>query len=282
MRGTKPSCSWRASEEGRADPVEAGELARLLLQHQVPIAILNACQSGMQVGDRETSLGSQLLGGGIQTVLAMGYSVTVTAAELLMQRLYEQLFGGAELGDAICAGRLALYNRKGRRGSYNQVVDLEDWLLPVVYENQPQQLRTKDFTPAEEKAFYERQAAALPRAQGGVRVCRPRPRHPQHRAQAARANATCCSCTAWAARAKPRCCTTWGTGGRPRGWSTRSSTSATTRRRGRGSRSWTPSPASCWARSTTCAASSRSAPPPSRASCPSGCAPAGRRASATC
>ena len=96
--GSRPSSSWRAAEEGQADPVEAGELARLLLQHQVPIAILNACQSGKQVGDQETSLGSQLMQGGIQTVLAMGYSVTVTAAELLMQRLYQQLFARRRAG----------------------------------------------------------------------------------------------------------------------------------------------------------------------------------------
>ncbi|MFN8467953.1 MAG: tetratricopeptide repeat protein [Caldilineaceae bacterium] len=160
--GLKAFLYLEGAAEGKADPVEAGELARRLLLHGVPIAILNACQSGKQVGDRETSLGSQLLGGGIQTVLAMGYTVMVTAAELLMQRLYGQLFSGAELADAICAGRLALYNRKGRKGSYNQVVDLEDWLLPVVYENRPQQLRTRDFTPAEEKAFYERQAVRYP------------------------------------------------------------------------------------------------------------------------
>ena len=160
--GLKAFLALESGEAGRPDLVEAGQLAALLLLHQVPIAILNACQSGKQVGASETSLGSQLLGAGMQAVLAMGYSVTVTAAERLMASLYRQLFSGAALAAAIRAGRLELFNRKDRRGYYNQVVDLEDWLLPVVYENQPQQLKPRPFTPEEEKIFYERQAARYP------------------------------------------------------------------------------------------------------------------------
>ncbi len=62
----------------------------MLIEHRIPIAILNACQSGKQVGASETSLGSRLMQAGVQLVLAMGYSVTVSAAELLMKTLYEQ------------------------------------------------------------------------------------------------------------------------------------------------------------------------------------------------
>jgi tetratricopeptide (TPR) repeat protein len=147
-----------------ADPVEAGELARLLIHHQVPIAILNACQSGKQVGDSETSLASQLMTAGIQMVLAMRYSVTVTAAELMMRRLYEGLFAGRDLAAAIRSARLELYNRKERRVYFNQRIDLEDWLLPVVYQNQPQQLRPREFTPEEHAVFYQRQADRYPDA----------------------------------------------------------------------------------------------------------------------
>ncbi len=84
-----------------------------------PMCILNACQSGMQVSvgqvsrllveeggqdahptrdddahptrdddARETSLGSRLMSAGMQMVVAMGYSVTVTAASLLMEKLF--------------------------------------------------------------------------------------------------------------------------------------------------------------------------------------------------
>jgi CHAT domain-containing protein len=90
--------------------VEASELAGLLVKHRVPITILNACQSGKQIGERETSLGSHLIQAGLQLVLAMGYSVTVSAAELLMSTLYQHLFAGDDLAIAIRHARTELYN----------------------------------------------------------------------------------------------------------------------------------------------------------------------------
>ena len=146
-------------EETTADPVEAGQLADLLINYQIPIAILNACQSGKQVGTSETSLGSRLMQAGVQLVLAMGYSVTVSAAELLMRTLYQQLFAKQELSTAIRRGRQELYNRKERRAYFNQTIELEDWLLPVVYQNQAQRLAVRDFTAEEAASFYGRQAA---------------------------------------------------------------------------------------------------------------------------
>ena len=158
------------------DPVEARELAGLLTRHRVPIVVLNACQSGKQLAvneaaqkdapqaaaapmpDSETSLGSQLMAAGAQTVLAMGYSVTVSAAVLIMRELYRNLFERAPLSVAIRRGRRALYLDKRRRAYYNQSIELEDWVLPVVYEdrNQPLPLRTP--TPEESAAFFTRRA----------------------------------------------------------------------------------------------------------------------------
>ena len=160
---------------GHADPVEATELAGLLQVHGVPIVVLNACQSGMQVGDQETSLGSQLMQAGVQMVLAMGYSVTVSAAERLMREFYRELFGGASLAAALRSGRLELHNRKDRRAYFNQTIELEDWLLPVVYENRPQTLRPREFTAEESQSYFAALAAGLRGAQGGLPLRGPRP-----------------------------------------------------------------------------------------------------------
>jgi len=135
--------------------LEASELAALLNIHQVPIAILNACQSGKQVGASETSLGSHLMQAGVQLVLAMGYSVTVSAAELLMQTLYTHLFAKDDLSIAIRHARTELYNHKERRAYFDELIDLEDWLLPVTYQNQSPTLQVREFTPEESKAYYE-------------------------------------------------------------------------------------------------------------------------------
>jgi CHAT domain len=148
------------SEQGdnKSDLVEASELASLLVNHQIPITILNACQSGKQIGASETSLGSRLMQAGVQLVLAMGYSVTVSAAELLMKTLYQHLFAAEDLSIAICHGRAELYNNKERNAYFDQKIDLEDWLLPVVYQNQPVKLQPRDFTAEERSSWFERKA----------------------------------------------------------------------------------------------------------------------------
>ena len=158
--GVKAFLSFESErEDNRSDLVEASELAALLLKHHVPITILNACQSGKQVGERETSLGSQLMQAGVQLVLAMGYSVTVSAAELLMRTLYQKLFEHDDLKVAIRHARSELYNNKERRAYFNQLIDLEDWLLPVVYQNQPLTLEVRDFTLEERSAYNNRKLA---------------------------------------------------------------------------------------------------------------------------
>ncbi len=156
--GEKAFLFFEDPKGNKSDPVEASELADLLIAHQIPIAILNVCQSGKQVGASETSLASRLMLAGIQLVLAMGYSVTVSAAQLLMQTLYRELFAKHELSTAISMARHELYNRKERRAYYNQMLDLEDWLLPVVYQNQPIQLSVRPSTAEELARRHEQNA----------------------------------------------------------------------------------------------------------------------------
>ncbi len=174
--------------------MEAKELADLLTGKGLPVCILNACQSGKErpnppagfpareggarkeggeatdllpspkrrgVGggvtddSRETSLGSRLMAAGMQMVVAMGYSVTVSAASLLMEKVYSELFDKKGITEAIRLGRRELFNRKKRKAYFNQTIDLEDWLLPVVYCNQQVNLNLREFTPQEEETFFE-------------------------------------------------------------------------------------------------------------------------------
>ena len=151
------------SEQGNtADPVEAKALATLLQRHQIPMAILNACQSGKQVGDRESSLGNMLVQAGVQLVLAMSYSITVSAAQLMMRTLYSKLFANNDLPTAIRYARQELYNSKERRAYFNQRIELEDWLLPVVYQNKVLHLTVRALTPEEHRAYYLRESERYP------------------------------------------------------------------------------------------------------------------------
>ncbi|MEI2580313.1 tetratricopeptide repeat protein [Scytonema sp. PRP1] len=92
---------------------------------------------------------------GMQMVAAMGYSVTVDAAKLMMQRVYTSLFDNKEITEAIRLGRLELFHDKKRKAYFNQEIDLEDWLLPVVYSNQAVKFNLREFTPQEEEQFWQ-------------------------------------------------------------------------------------------------------------------------------
>ncbi|RUR83042.1 tetratricopeptide repeat protein [Chlorogloeopsis fritschii PCC 9212] len=172
--GVKAFLFLEGESKGKADPVEAQELADLLTGKGIPVCILNACQSGKQVknptppaaplpasgeglgeGLRETSLGSCLMAAGMQMVVAMGYSVTVSAAKLMMQELYTELFNNKPITEAIRLGRRELLMQKSRKAYFNQTIDLEDWLLPVVYCNQAVNFNLRQFTPEEEEKYWE-------------------------------------------------------------------------------------------------------------------------------
>ena len=160
--GCKAFLFFESSKPGQSDPAEAQEIAGLLLKHSIPIAILNACQSAKLTEDTEASVGSRLLEAGVQTVVAMGYSVTVSAAALMMTELYRQLFKDRKLGRAVCYARKALHDNKNRKAYYDQTVDLEDWMLPVVYQSggalvEPT-LSLRDFTASEEEEYWQKQS----------------------------------------------------------------------------------------------------------------------------
>ncbi|BBD61437.1 hypothetical protein NIES2109_42650 [Nostoc sp. HK-01] len=159
--GVKAFLAFEGETQGKVDLVEAQELADLLTGKGIPVCILNACQSGKQVKDdnpdedlRETSLGSRLMTAGMQMVVAMGYSVTVSAAKLMMKQLYRHLFNNQPITEAIRLSRRELFNNKSRK-AYIKSIDLEDWLLPVVYCNRTVNFNLRQFTPEEEEKYWE-------------------------------------------------------------------------------------------------------------------------------
>ena len=148
---------FESEQEHKADLVSDEELRDLLTTYQIPIAILNACQSGKQIGDRETSMGSKLMLAGVQLVVAMGYSVRIQAAEKFMSVLYAQLFKSGDLSSAVHQARKELYNDNKRNARLGKVIELQDWLLPIIYQNDPVQLSKRDFTPEERIDYYKRE-----------------------------------------------------------------------------------------------------------------------------
>jgi tetratricopeptide (TPR) repeat protein len=170
--GVQAFLFFEGDEAGVAVPVTAQEMSDRLKKYGISACILNACQSGKQVNlvgangnspsgpedVRETSLGARLMDAGMQMVVAMAYSVTVDAAKLLVTHLYGELFGSVGLERALQRSRSELYSRKVRSVYFGQKVDLEDWLLPVVYRNQAVDLKLRRMYPEEETEYFTKQA----------------------------------------------------------------------------------------------------------------------------
>jgi hypothetical protein len=127
------------NEQGEADAKSAGDLSALLRDYAVPAVVLNACQSGMLDASAEgafASVATALLQSGMRSVVAMAYSLYVSGAQVFLPAFYRRLFEEGSVADAVRAGRQEMLAHKGRvcaRGRY----PLEDWLLPVLYQQEP-------------------------------------------------------------------------------------------------------------------------------------------------
>ncbi|WP_280390489.1 tetratricopeptide repeat protein, partial [Nocardia brasiliensis] len=148
---------FETAEVGKADPRSAVEVANLLAEYRVPIAVLNACQSAMQT-DNEVALAQQLVQAGVPVVVGMAYSVTVTAAELAMPVLYERLVQGADPEAGLRAMRRCLFDTPERQVYFDQTLPLSDWVLPVVFRQRSVSLELRAMTPPEIDKFEARQA----------------------------------------------------------------------------------------------------------------------------
>lgn len=127
------------TEEGEPDPVPSERLSALLKECAVPGVVLNACQSAMisaQTSDPFASVAMALLKSGMRDVVAMAYSLYVSGAQQFLPAFYRRLFDAGSMAVAVRAGRQQMWQHDKRvcvRGEF----PLQDWLLPVLYQQDP-------------------------------------------------------------------------------------------------------------------------------------------------
>ncbi|WP_330262019.1 CHAT domain-containing protein [Streptomyces sp. NBC_00539] len=117
---------------GGLDLVPAEQVARVLAQAQVPIVVLNACQSAVVGARVEATVATRLLQEGAAAVVAMAYSVYAVAAAEFMAAFYERLLSGDRVTEAVAAGRRRLATAD-ERPSPKGLLPLADWMVPVLY-----------------------------------------------------------------------------------------------------------------------------------------------------
>lgn len=158
FRGQRGFLYFETDQDNQAEPIPAEALADLLEEHRVPVAILNACQSAMQSGS-EAGIAQRLAEAGVPVALGMAYSVTVSAAVRAMPVLYRRIVNGDELAIAVTAARRELRDHRARRAYFGHELELEDWLLPVMFRQRRLSIQLRDMTAEEYERFHERQAS---------------------------------------------------------------------------------------------------------------------------
>ncbi|TKJ36587.1 hypothetical protein CEE37_15010 [candidate division LCP-89 bacterium B3_LCP] len=131
-------------DEHKKDLIDASQLGTLLTNCGVPLMVLSACQSAKQEeANPYASVAARLIRAGVGSVLAMNYSVLVTAATKFVEAFYGSLVKGLSVGQSVDEGRYALHSDERRYtitrhtedgDLVEETVKLRDWHLPALYQ----------------------------------------------------------------------------------------------------------------------------------------------------
>jgi len=125
-----------SNNENEWESVTAEMLGQLLRDHNIPVMVLNACQSAMLDEQAETpfaSVAASLIKAGVHSVIAMSYSLWVSGAIEFVPSFYRQLFKDGGIAEAVRQGRQQMY-RNNMRDSVCGKVEFYDWIVPVLYQ----------------------------------------------------------------------------------------------------------------------------------------------------
>ncbi len=120
------------------DMVDAQRFGALLNARNIPLVILDACQTAMQGAREFSSVAAKLIEAGVGSVIAMNYSVLVPTTRKFLAAFYRALADAQTISAATEAARRALLadNRRLKiyRNGKEEIVTLQDWFLPALYQ----------------------------------------------------------------------------------------------------------------------------------------------------
>jgi len=147
-------------EQGRADLVKAKDVAQVLQDSGVKLAVLTACQSAVgNTDDALSSVAAQFIRSGVDAVMAMSASVLVVTATRYTEALYRALAAGIPAPVAQERARQALHDNPRRTLHHRRaddegtVITLRDWWLPHYYQQRPVSLQPAKPTRKRKKAL---------------------------------------------------------------------------------------------------------------------------------
>lgn len=127
-------------------PADGALIGSLVSKYDVPFLILNACRSahaavqdapGNVVEHKQSvlafpSFAFEAVSSGVKGVIAARHNLSVNTAVTLIHSVYEQLVAGSSLAESVNHARQKLASSISDRGA------VQDWLIPLVFENTPE------------------------------------------------------------------------------------------------------------------------------------------------
>ncbi len=138
--------------------IHADDLAAASRDHRIPLVFLDACQTATIEDDPTASVAARLLEEGVTSVVAMSHSVLVETARRFVQAFYAELANGRTVGQAMAAGQQALQGNtyRGRIMGAGEL-RLQDWFVPVLYQEQQDPQVVAQLPPQAVRRLQERQ-----------------------------------------------------------------------------------------------------------------------------
>jgi tetratricopeptide (TPR) repeat protein len=122
------------TETARRDPVHAHRMRQTLEGCDLPLFVLNACNSASFSGsDPFSSVAAELVRAGSPAVVAMSYAVRAKFVSEFMGSFYASLLGGATITASVTAARKAVYREAGATIAEGVSSGAHDWAIPALY-----------------------------------------------------------------------------------------------------------------------------------------------------
>jgi tetratricopeptide (TPR) repeat protein len=144
-------------EGRRSELIDAEKIAGIVRQQRIPLFFLEACQTAKADTDPSASVAGKLLESGVASVAAMSHSVLVETARRFITEFYKELLSGKRVGQAMLAGQRALKSDTFRGKSFTGELHLEDWFVPVLFQEEQDPQLVHELPAQEVKAVIQKQ-----------------------------------------------------------------------------------------------------------------------------
>lgn len=146
-------------EGRRSQLITADKMAAVIRGHRVPLFFLEACQTAQAATDPTASVAGKLLENGVASVAGMSHSVLVETARRFVTVFYTELLAGMRVGQAMLLAQRALAGDPVRGKVLNVELRLQDWFVPVLFQEEQDPQLICELQPKEVQELGEKRRA---------------------------------------------------------------------------------------------------------------------------